>query len=43
MSFVGSCEAAEIDEVLPTAAKHMEEMRQSQEWEIITTRNWNQL
>ena len=43
MSFVGSCKATEIDELLPTAAKHMEEMRQSPEWEIITTRNWNQL
>ena len=43
MSFVGSCEAAEIDELLPTAAKQMEEMRRSPEWEVITTRNWNQL
>ncbi|KAI4101025.1 MAG: hypothetical protein LQ339_005253 [Xanthoria mediterranea] len=42
MSFVGSCEAAEIDELLPTAAKHMEGMRKSRVWQN-TTRMWDQL
>ncbi|CAO1602475.1 hypothetical protein XANCAGTX0491_006085 [Xanthoria calcicola] len=42
MGFVGSCEAAEIDELLPTAAKHMEEMRKSRVWQN-TTRMWDQL
>lgn len=36
MSFVGSCRAAEIDELLPTAEKNMEKVKQSRVWEIIS-------
>ncbi len=42
MGFVGSCEAAEIDELLPTAAKHMEEARKSRVWQN-TTYMWDRL
>ena len=36
MNFVGSCEAAEINELLPTAANNMEEIRENQRWLNIT-------
>ncbi|KAI4267736.1 MAG: hypothetical protein L6R38_008118 [Xanthoria sp. 2 TBL-2021] len=40
MSFVGSCEAAEIDELLPTAEKNLEKVKQSCIWGNVS-RAWD--